>query len=116
MTPRNKRLLELLAKRDKVFVAELRPLIGALNPAQNALKLRQQGWDIKMDRTSIRDRDGKLCSPGYYWFEISEKNRAQEYLRKTDKAAATAQSANDDPKLNKSESSVKADSSLKGRK
>jgi hypothetical protein len=62
MNPRNKRLLEVLSNRDRVFVSELRKLIGALNPAQNAHELRQVGWKIRTGRIATKDRDGEGLS------------------------------------------------------
>lgn len=93
MTPREMRLLKCLASSDKVFVRELRSLIGALNPAQNAMSLRKQGWRIHTGYVVVHDRDDVPCRPGFYWMEASEQARAQEFLEKTDRAAATAPTA-----------------------
>ena len=73
----------------------MRSLIGAQNPAQNVFSLRKCGWEIKTGFIRTIDRDGKKCRSGYYWLESSEKERAYEFLQKTERAAQTAQSAND---------------------
>lgn len=114
MNPRNKRLLEVLSKRDRVFVSELRKLIGALNPAQNTHDLRQAGWKIHTGRVITKDRDGRVCHPGFYLLEADEKARALEFLQKADGAAGTAPSAGDNSKHLNSKSSDKANDSIGG--
>lgn len=109
MSPRNRRLLLCLVERERVFVRELRSLIGALNPAQNALSLRRGGWNIQTDYTTVRDRDGKVCRPGYYWLETSERERACQFLKKAERAGGAAPSAGDDIKLSDSQSSESND-------
>ena len=95
MKPRDRRFLECLVKEEKVLVSELRSKIGSLNPAQNAFSLRKQGWDIRTGRISVRDRDGAVCHPGYYWLEPEEKKKALEYLKRTTGTADTAPAAED---------------------
>lgn len=115
MNPRNKRLLEVLAKRDRVFVSELRKLIGALNPAQNTHELRQAGWKIHTGRIVTKDRDGRVCHPGFYSLEPDEQTRAGEFLLKADRAAGTAPSAVDNSELQNPESSLgKANNNIGG--
>ncbi|NGX51164.1 MAG: hypothetical protein K1060chlam2_01024 [Chlamydiae bacterium] len=93
MSPRDMRLLRSLVEEERVFVRDLRSRIGSLNPAQNALSLRNQEWRIQTDYIGIHDRDGVLCRPGYYWMEESERERARIFLEKAERAAATAPSA-----------------------
>lgn len=90
LTSRELRLLTLLSERARVSIKDLRTLVGALNVAQVALTLRRKGWAIQTGYFDVIDRDGKKCRPGYYWLEDSEKEKAQEFLRKMDGAAATA--------------------------
>ncbi|NGX46773.1 MAG: hypothetical protein K1000chlam3_00136 [Chlamydiae bacterium] len=115
MNPRNKRLLEVLVIRDRVFVNELRKLIGAFNPAQNAHELRRAGWKINTGRGVAKDRDGKTCRPGFYWMEPHEQARVIEFLKGADRAAGTAPSANDNPELHNSESPDTIDDSIGGK-
>ena len=114
MSPRNKRLLQCLVDKERVFVRDLRSLIGALNPAQNALSLRKSGWNIQTDYIAVRDRDGKVCRPGYYWMETSERERAYEFLKVAERAGGAAPSACDDLKCDDSQSSV-SDNSKGGK-
>ena len=92
MTPRNRRLLGALVTHEKVFVSELRTMVGALNPAQNVLSLRQLGWHIHTGRISVKDRDGNLCRPGFYRLEPKEKERAIAFLKEADGTATTVPS------------------------
>lgn len=105
MNPRDRRLLRCLVDNERVFVRELRSMIGALNPAQNAHSLRRKGWDIQTGYVTVPDRDGKACRPGYYWLEMSEKERASEFLKIAERAGGSAPSAGDDFKLGDSQSS-----------
>lgn len=114
MNPRDRRLLKCLVEMDRVFVRDLRALIGALNPAQNALSLRKAGWNIKTEKASMRDRDGKLCYPGFYWIGPGEKAKALEFLQRADRAAGTAPSVNDNPELHNYDSSDKANNNTGG--
>ncbi len=114
MNPRNKRLLEVLSKRDRVFVSELRNLIGALNPAQNTHELRRAGWKINTGRTVIKDRDGKVCHRGFYSLESDEKAKVREFLQGADRAAGTAPSASDNSELLNPKSSDKPNDSIGG--
>jgi len=84
MTPRNRRLLEALVVHDKISVSELRFIIGALNPAQNVLSLRQNGWRVLTGRIETLDRDGKSCHPGFYYFDVKERERAIAFLKEAD--------------------------------
>lgn len=95
MSPREKRLLECLIENDKIMVKDLRKLVGALNPAQIAYALRMKGWKIKTDYIKVKDRDGKICSPGYYWMTNSERVRAKEFLKNTERADEAALSMSD---------------------
>lgn len=96
MSPRDMRLLKSLVERRRVYVNELRLEIGSLNPAQNALSLRKQGWKIQTDYINMRDRDGRICHPGYYWIDDSEKRRARAFIEEAERAAATAHPADSD--------------------
>jgi hypothetical protein len=93
MNSRQVRLLKVLSEREKVFVKDLRPLIGALNPAQVAFTLRKKGWTIQTGFISMLDRDGSLCHPGYYWLDSKERERAREVLERASGAVAAAPSA-----------------------
>ena len=106
MSPREKRLLRCLLEKEKVFVKDLRSLIGSMNPAHNALCLRKMGWKIDTSYIAFHDRDGVPCRPGFYSMDISERERAREFLEKTDGAAVTAPSANEDSEHHDSKSSV----------
>jgi hypothetical protein len=88
--PRQKRLIELLIDRDRVFVRDLRNLIGAENPAQITMTLRRKGWNIKTDFIQVFDRDGNPCRAGYYWMETDEQKKAIEFLNKNEGAATSA--------------------------
>ena len=83
MKQREKRFLKALLERDKVFVKDLRTIVGALNPAQVAFILRQKGWNIQTNFISMRDRDGLICHPGYYWLDDKEKERVQRFFEET---------------------------------
>jgi len=83
MNPREKRFLKYLIENDKIMVKDLRELIGALNPAQIASALREQGWKINTGYIKVKDRDGKTCRPGYYWMPDSERIIANKFLKKT---------------------------------
>lgn len=98
MKPREKRFLQALLEKDKVFVMELRNIVGALNPAQVAFTLRQKGWNIQTKFVTMRDRDGLVCHPGFYWLEDKEKERVRQFLEETNGAVAPAPSENENSK------------------
>ncbi|MGD2169930.1 MAG: hypothetical protein PVI40_06795 [Chlamydiota bacterium] len=114
MTPREERLLRQLADKDKIFVKDLRALIGALNPAQIASNLRKQGWKIHTDYITMYDRDRNLCRPGYYWMDASERDRACTFLIKVEGAAGTAPSTDDNLELQNLKSSDNNDDNIIG--
>jgi hypothetical protein len=95
MSPREIRLLRCLIKGDRVFIRDLRELIGAQNPAQIKFSLKKQGWAIQVDFIETRDRDDKTCRSGCYWMDLAEKERATRFLEDAKQAAATARSAKD---------------------
>lgn len=115
MSPRDMRLLRSLVEEEKVFVRDLRSRIGSLNPAQNALSLRKQGWKIQTDYIGVHDRDGVLCRPGYYWMDESERERARVFLEEAEKAAATAPSAKPDISAHKSNKTSNLDDNTGGK-
>ncbi|HUD00810.1 MAG TPA: hypothetical protein VMR37_00620 [Rhabdochlamydiaceae bacterium] len=80
MRPRERRFLKVLLEKDKVFVRDLRTIVGALNPAQVAFTLRQKGWNIQTKFISMQDRDGCICHPGFYWLNDEEKERVKRLL------------------------------------
>jgi len=95
MNSRCKRALQYLTQVDRVFVRDLRQIIGASNPAQNIFLLRKLGWNIRTGKINMTDRDGSKCHPGYYWLNDEEKFRAIDFLQKANEAATTAPKAKD---------------------
>lgn len=95
MNPRELRMLKALSENPKVSVKELRGLAGALNPAQVKLNLVKKGWDIETAYYPIKDRDGKVCFPGFYLMPPSEQDRARIEIEKAKGAAATTPQAQD---------------------
>lgn len=106
MSPREMRLLRELINNERVLVKDLRVRIGALNPAQITFSLRRKGWNIRTGFVQVQDRDGRLCNTGYYWMPGEEKAKAEEYLKKTNGAGATAPLAKCDALAWKTISSV----------
>lgn len=103
MRPREKRFLKALLEKDRVFVKDLRTIVGALNPAQVAFTLRQQGWNIQTKFVTMKDRDGLVCHPGFYWLDDTEKERAKRLLEETCGADNAAPSADGNPKCSDSQ-------------
>ena len=99
MNPREKRLLKILIERDKVFIRDLRELIGSQNPAQIKFQLKNCGWQIHTDFIPVKDRDGELCPASFYWIDEKEKQKAIECL-KIDEAGAAASSIKNNEKFN----------------
>jgi hypothetical protein len=112
MSEREKRFLKALLEKDKVFVKDLRTIVGALNPAQIAFTLRQKGWNIQTKFITMRDRDGFICHPGYYWLDDQEKERVRRLFEEAIGAVAPAPSANGN--LQCSDSQISASDSSKG--
>jgi hypothetical protein len=98
MRPRERRFLKALLEKDKVFVRDLRTIVGAQNPAQVAFNLRQKGWNIQTKFISMHDRDGCICHPGFYWLNEEEKERVRRFLEETSGADNAAPPANGDSK------------------
>lgn len=67
--PRQRRAIEVLLEQESVKVREIGDVIGALNPRQIIMELRQQGFEnmIFTRRYTTFDQDGKLCRPGEYY-------------------------------------------------
>ena len=72
--------------------------MGALNPAQVAFVLRQKGWNIQTRFISMRDRDGLICHPGYYWLDDQEKERVRRFFEDTSGADDAAPPVNGNSK------------------
>ncbi|NGX51768.1 MAG: hypothetical protein KR126chlam5_00051 [Candidatus Anoxychlamydiales bacterium] len=92
LSPREKRLIQVLLKETKVYVKDLRQHIGAQNPAQIKFQLKKKGFNIYTGFDDVHDRDGKSCKAGYYWLDDVEKQRIYEFLKKNDEAATTTSS------------------------
>lgn len=95
MNPRELRMLKILSENNKVTVKDLRSLVGCLNPAQVKLTLLKKGWHIKTAYFPIKDRDGKICFPGFYSMEPLEQERARIMIEKTKGATAITPSVID---------------------
>jgi len=98
MSGREKRFLKALLEKNKVFVKDLRTIVGALNPAQIAFTLRQKGWNIQTKFITMRDRDGLICHPGYYWLDDQEKERVRRLFEEAIGAVVPAPSENENLK------------------
>lgn len=98
MRPREKRFLKALLEKDKVFVRDLRTIVGAQNPAQVAFTVRRKGWNIQTKFISMQDRDVCICHPGFYWLNDDEKERVKQLLEETSGADNAAPPGNGNSK------------------
>ncbi len=83
-SPRQKRAVEALLHDESIEVKRLGEIVGALNPRQVVMELRQQGFSgiILTTRFVTRDQDGKQCRPGKYFICEHQKPVAREALIK----------------------------------
>jgi hypothetical protein len=82
--PRQNRAVRVLVECESIPVSNLGPIIGALNPRQTIMELRNQGFFgiIRTRRMVEVDRDGKICRPGEYYIPPKLKHFAIEALKK----------------------------------
>lgn len=83
--PRQRRVLEhLLASPSGIPCKDLGVPVGAANPADVIMKLRQQGFAhvIITERFEMKDRDGRKCRPGRYRIVEKFREEAQRALQK----------------------------------
>lgn len=65
--PREYRLLKQLLIQP-TFRRDLNDIIGAINTPQTVKDVRERGiLNIPCKRVRLKDRDGKISTPGYYW-------------------------------------------------
>lgn len=85
-SPRQLRAIEALRhNKNGIACKDLGKIIGALNPAQTIMELREKGFSIIIltEFLEVLDRDGKVCRPGKYrlldGFETEIQQAIDEY-------------------------------------
>jgi hypothetical protein len=74
LSPRGRRLLEVLELRTECSRHDLDRLAGYENTPDGVMNLRRKfGLDIEMERRPFIDRDGRKVRVGYYW--LTDKDR-----------------------------------------
>lgn len=74
LSPRERRLLEVLELRTECSRHDLDRLAGYENTPDGVMNIRRKfGLDIEMERRPFIDRDGRKVRVGYYW--LTDKDR-----------------------------------------
>ncbi|HLO63488.1 MAG TPA: hypothetical protein VK165_11075 [Azonexus sp.] len=74
LSPRERRLLTVLAERGKTSRHDLDRLAGYENTPDGVLHLRRRhGFELPMEKQPLLDRDGRTVRIGYY--SLSESDR-----------------------------------------
>lgn len=81
LSPRERRLLEVLTKQGECSRHDLDRLAGYENTPDGVLRLRRKhGLDIPMERRPLIDRDGRKVRVGYYSLSTKDVTRARAIL------------------------------------
>lgn len=81
LSPRERRLLEVLLNRPECGRHDLDALAGYENSPDGVMGLRRKhGFDIPMERRPFIDRDGKKVRVGYYSLSIDDASKARQIL------------------------------------
>jgi hypothetical protein len=82
--PREERALRALLAHHSISVKDIGIAIGALNPRQTIMQLRNRGFRsiILTRRFEIVDKDGCICRPGEYYIPDELKPQVRDALDK----------------------------------
>lgn len=81
LSPRERRLLEVLLELDECGRHDLDHLAGYENSPDGVMGLRRKhGFEIPMQRRPFIDRDGKKVRVGYYSLTVEDTAKARSIL------------------------------------
>lgn len=100
--PREERALRALLAHPSISVRDIGIAIGALNPRQTIMQLRNRGFRsiILTRRFAIIDKDGCLCRPGEYYIPDELKPQVRDALDRVGNLFTKAEPINANHKTN----------------